>query len=284
MKGLIFSIEEFAVYDGDGIRVNVFFKGCPLRCQWCHNPEGWENHIQIVKNPNGCLHCGTCIHICPSPERCTLCGQCILHCPRCLIRQSGQWMEASALAQRLMQYAPILRQSGGGLTFSGGEVLMQPDFLCEILEKTASMHRVIETSGYGDPEKWRRVLHLTDFVYYDLKIMDSAKHKAYTGVSNDLILQNAEILFASGVPCTIRVPFIHNVNTDSENLAALCVFVKNAKNLHKVELLSYNKLAGAKYKGLGLTYGYTFQQPTQEDYDQADRIFQRYGINYTKEL
>lgn len=283
MKGLIFSIEEFAVYDGDGIRVNVFFKGCPLRCQWCHNPEGWEKKIQIVKNPNGCVHCGACDAVCPKGAECILCDQCVIHCPRNLIRESGYWIEAEELAKRLLRYKPVLEPSGGGLTFSGGEVLMQADFLCAILEKTACMHRIIETSGYGEPEKWKRVLELVDFVYYDLKIMDSEKHKHYTGVSNTLILENARILLDSGVPCTIRVPFIHDVNTDEENLRMLCEFVKDAPAMRYVELLSYNELAGAKYKLVGKEYNQNFTKPTEEDFALADKIFKAYGVNYIKE-
>ena len=160
---------------------------------------------------------------------------------------------------------------------------MQADFLCEILEKTASMHRIIETSGYGDSQKWEQVLKLVDFVYYDLKIMDDAKHKQYTGVSNALILKNAKTLFQFGVPFTIRVPFIHGVNTDEENLRALCEFVKDAPALSCVELLSYNELAGAKYKLVGLEYEKKFSKPTEADFALADGIFKEYGVNYIQE-
>lgn len=283
MDGLIFSIEEFAVFDGRGIRVNVFFKGCPLRCRWCHNPEGWEAKPQIVKNPNGCLQCGACTHICPSPNACKLCKQCIIHCPRSLIRVSGNRISADALAERLLTYEPLLCKSGGGLTFSGGEILLQPDFLLEVLKKTASMNRVLETSGYGDSQKWRSILEHTDFVYYDLKIMDSVKHKEYTGVSNELILKNAKILFESSVPCIVRVPFIHGVNTDEENITQLCEFVKDAKNMEAVEFLSYNTMAGAKYRLVGKEYRYDFQKPTDADYEVVSRIFDSYQIKHIEE-
>lgn len=281
VKGLIFSIEEFAVFDGEGIRVNVFFKGCPLRCKWCHNPEGWEKEEQIVKNPNGCVQCGICKGVCTSPESCVLCGKCIVNCPRNLIRKSGEYYTADDLAEKLLKFERILKNSGGGLTFSGGEVLMQADFLCELLDKTASMHRIIETSGYGNSDKFREVLKRVDFVYYDLKIMDCEKHKYYTGVSNELILKNAKLLFESGVPCVIRVPFIHGVNTDAENIKALCEFVKGASNVQKVELLMYNKMAGAKYKLAGLEYEYAFEQPDSEDLKIAEGIFKEYGIEYS---
>lgn len=284
MKGLIFSIEEFAVFDGDGIRVNVFFKGCPLRCKWCHNPEGWEKKIQIVKNPNGCVNCGICKNICTSPDECKLCSKCIINCPRGLIRESGMWILDDELAKRLLKFEEILKLSGGGLTFSGGEVLMQADFLISVLDKTSSMHRIIETSGYGNSEKFKEVLKRVDFVYYDLKIMDDEKHKEYTGVSNKIILENARILFESNVKCVIRVPLIHNVNTDLENIKALCEFVKNAPNVEKVEFLCYNKMAGAKYKMLGYEYDFDFLPPDDNDLKMVDEVFKSYNLKYCVSL
>lgn len=282
MRGIIFSIEEFAVFDGEGIRVNVFFKGCPLRCQWCHNPEGWKKDIQIVKNPNGCIECGICSKICPSPEKCLLCKTCVYNCPMGLIRTSGQEIEAVELAKHLKKYESILKESGGGLTFSGGEVLSQADFLCEVLDKTSSMHRAVETSGYGDSQKWKDILKRLDFVYYDLKIMDDVKHIKYTGVSNKRILHNAKILFESNVPFVIRVPFIHNVNTDHKNLVSLCEFIKDAKNLVAVEFLDYNELAGAKYRLAGLEYEYEFEKPTPDDYRTVRKVFEKYMIKYMR--
>lgn len=281
MEGLIFSIEEFAVFDGEGIRVNVFFKGCPLRCKWCHNPEGWENKEQILKNPNGCIECGICKGVCEATDNCILCGKCIINCPRNLIRKSGEYYTADDLANKLLKFEKVLKNSGGGLTFSGGEVLMQADFLCEVLDKTSAMHRIIETSGFGDTQKFKEVLKRVDFVYYDLKIMDSKKHREYTGVENGLILKNAKLLFESGVPCVIRVPFIHGVNTDYQNLRLLCEFIKDKESIQNTELLMYNKMAGAKYRLAGLEYSYGFEQPTQEDLAVADSILKEYNIKYS---
>ncbi len=278
MNGLIFSIEEFAVYDGEGIRVNVFFKGCPLRCKWCHNPEGWSKDSQVVKNPNLCVNCGICKAQCAGADECIKCGKCIILCPQGARRESGKYYEAKELSQKLKRYQKILEQSKGGLTFSGGEVLMQPDFLLELLKECSFSHRVLETSGFGDSLKWEQILKETDFVFYDLKIMDLQKHKDYTGVSNEIILKNARILMASGVPFTVRVPYIHNVNTDTENLYALAEFLCGAKNLKNIELLAYNKLAGAKYRLMDKEYLYDFQQPTEEDYERALKIFAQYKI------
>ena len=277
MKGLIFSIEEFALFDGDGIRVNVFFKGCPLKCKWCHNPEGQNPEIEIVRNPNSCKGCGKCSEICDNQPNCKLCDRCIINCPEGALRRSGEWIEADALAKKLLRFAPALK-NGGGLTFSGGEVLAQADFLIEVLQKTSEMHRIIETSGFGDPAKFKKVLNNVDFVFYDLKVMDEEKHKFYTGVSNKLILQNATALKESGVPFTIRVPFIKDVNTDEDNLTALAEFLKDAPNLKAVDLLKYNHLAGAKYGLLGRTYEETFREADEEDYLKAKEIFSGYNL------
>lgn len=277
MKGLIFSIEEFALFDGDGIRVNVFFKGCPLKCKWCHNPEGQNPKIEIVKNPNSCKGCGKCDEVCEKPPICKLCDSCIIHCPVGALRRSGEWIESDTLAGKLLRFAPALK-NGGGLTFSGGEVLAQADFLIEVLQKTSAMHRIIETSGFGDPDKFKEVLKNVDFVFYDLKVMNEEKHKFYTGVSNKLILQNATALKESGVPFTIRVPFIKDVNTDEDNLTALAKFLTDAKNLKAVELLKYNHLAGAKYKLLGRVYEEDFREADEEDYLKAEEIFSAHNI------
>lgn len=277
MKGLIFSIEEFALFDGDGIRVNVFFKGCPLKCKWCHNPEGQNPEIEIVRNPNSCKGCGKCNEICDNQPNCKLCDRCIINCPEGALRRSGEWIESDTLAGKLLRFAPALK-NGGGLTFSGGEVLAQADFLIEVLQKTSAMHRIIETSGFGDPDKFKEVLKNVDFVFYDLKVMDEDKHKFYTGVSNKLILQNATALKESGVPFTIRVPFIKDVNTDEDNLTALAEFLKDAQNLKAVELLKYNHLAGAKYGLLGRTYEEAFREADEEDYLKAKEIFSGYNL------
>lgn len=277
MKGLIFSIEEFALFDGDGIRVNVFFKGCPLKCKWCHNPEGQNPEIEIVRNPNSCKGCGKCNEICDNQPNCKLCDRCIINCPEDALRRSGEWIESDTLAEKLLRFAPALK-NGGGLTFSGGEVLAQADFLIEVLQKTSAMHRIIETSGFGDPDKFKEVLKNVDFVFYDLKVMDEEKHKFYTGVSNKLILQNATALKESGVSFTIRVPFIKDVNTDEDNLTALAEFLKDAPNLKAVELLKYNHLAGAKYGLLGRTYEETFREADEVDYLKAKEFFSGYNL------
>ena len=280
MKGLIFSIEEFALYDGPGIRVNVFFKGCPLRCRWCHNPEGLSPEKQIVHSPNGCLGCGECRKVCPSPDNCILCGKCIINCPRGLIRVCGDEWEAEKLAKHILKFAPMLKE--GGVTFSGGEVLMQADFLLELLELTSSLHRAIETSGFGSTEDFEKILKKTDLVYFDLKVMDGKKHKEFTGVDNSLILKHARMLMGSGVPYVFRVPFIKGVNTGEDDLLALRDFLREAPAAPKVEFLLYNKMAGAKYPLAGMEYTENFEQPDDKDMELAKAILKDFNISFRK--
>ncbi len=280
MKGLIFQIEEFALFDGDGIRVNVFFKGCPLRCKWCHNPEGLTPKIQIVKNVNACVSCNLCKQIC-SNEKCIACLKCVKNCPRNALRSSGYCVTPNELATKILSYQKFFELSGGGVTFSGGEVLMQPNFLLETLKLLPSVNKAIETSGYGDSQAFAKIINHVNVVYFDLKVMDSEKHKFYTGKSNKIILKNAKILFNSNTPCVVRVPLISNVNTSVENLTTLLNFVKNAKNLQRVEFLCYNKMAGAKYQMLNLKYKYDFCYPTENDLNAVEQVFKNSGVNYT---
>lgn len=253
-KAIIFSIEEFSVYDGPGIRTTVFFKGCPLRCNWCHNPEGWEKKIQVVKNPNGCLHCGACEAVCGNKDKCVLCGRCIDVCPKNLIRFSGKYYTPEELSGKIIKNIDYLNMCGGGVTFSGGECLMYADFICEtakLLDKRTNL--AIETCGYCDSDKFRNVLENIDYVMYDLKLMNSEESVKYTGKDNALILKNFSLLSESGVPFVARVPLIPGVTDTNENLTAIAERLKESNALG-VELLPYNKMAGSKYKLLGLDF------------------------------
>lgn len=274
--GLVFDIEEFAVFDGPGIRCAVFLKGCPLRCMWCHNPEGLEPHPQRVVTHSLCIHCGACRQVCQSPEHCVGCGRCVDVCPRGCIRIAGTRMTAGEVAARIRHQAPLLKMNDGGVTFSGGEVLMQADFVRAVRSLVPEVHALIETSGYSGPETFRRLAEAMDMVIMDVKIVDPALHKRYTGVDNAPILKNLEQLKQMGKPFRIRVPLIPTVNDMPENMEATARLLEGAQTLEKVELMRYNKAAGAKYSGVGLTYSVDF--PEQQDPQICREPFEKRGI------
>jgi len=242
MTGTIFDIKEFAVHDGPGPRVTVFLKGCPLRCKWCHNPEGLSSEVQLLWKKEKCTGCGLC-HQDIEHELCKELGRCWHHCASGALVVSGQTWESDVLAERLLSYAPILNDCGGGITFSGGEPLFQPEFILEVLGRLTCVHRAIETSGYAAENIFLRMLDVVDFVIMDIKLADPEKHKIYTGVRNDRILKNFAHLKTSGKPHLIRVPLIPQITDTKENLMAISQIVGDSL----VELLEYNRLAPAKY-------------------------------------
>lgn len=254
ISGLVFDIEEFAVFDGPGIRCAVFVKGCPLHCMWCHNPEGLAAHPQRVVTQALCIHCGACKQVCPSPEKCIGCGTCVDVCPKGAIRIAGTRMQAREVAEKIKRQAKILQMNGGGVTFSGGEVLMQSDFIIAVRKLVPDVHALIETSGYAKPEVFTRLAEAMDMVIMDIKIVDPLLHKKYTGVDNAPILHNLEILKGMNKPFRIRVPLIPTVNDTYENMEATARLLEGSATLEKVELMRYNKAAGAKYSGVGLEY------------------------------
>ncbi|MBQ6225913.1 MAG: radical SAM protein [Bacteroidaceae bacterium] len=228
MKGTIFSIEEFAINDGPGIRTTVFLKGCPLRCEWCHNPEGLSLKPQLLQKKDGTEMC-------------------------------GKEIEAEELANTLLRNKKIFNLNKGGVTFTGGEPLMQPDFLCEVLGLIRPhIHCAIETSGYSSEITFKKVLENIDFVLFDCKHTDDVLHRKYTGVSNQPILNNLQLLKESAIAFVLRIPLIPGVNDTEENILEVRDLIVDAPNLQRVELLRYNKLAGAKYEMVGLEYKPSF--------------------------
>lgn len=247
MQGVVFDIKDFALNDGGGIRTTVFLKGCPLRCIWCHNPEGLSPKPELYEKTVGCLSCGLCRKGCQHPE-CQPFGRCLHICPCNLLHVAGVMWDPEELAQHLLRKADIWQATGGGVTLSGGEPLLQAEFSRDLLRTLAGKaHRAIETSGYAPRSDFERVTAECDFVFMDLKLWDPEAHRTYTGVDNAAILANAEALKASGIPHRFRIPLIPGITDTHENLAALSEVVGESA----VELLTYNRLASAKYKSVG---------------------------------
>ncbi len=253
MTGVVFDIKEFAVFDGPGIRTTVFMKGCPLRCQWCHNPEGLSPKPQLMVSHAACVHCGACQAVCEH-ESCVACGKCIPRCKLGLRKLAGQSMEAAALARKLLRGRKLMEESGGGVTFSGGEPLMQWSFVSEVIDHLDNLHTAIETSGFAPDEVFRAAMGKLSLIMMDIKLTDPAAHRHYTGVDNEPILRHARWLCEGSTPFIIRLPLIPEVNDTPAHFEAVARLLAGAKSLQRVELLPYHKTAGAKYEMAGLIY------------------------------
>lgn len=274
-QGVIFDIKEFSVHDGPGVRQTVFLKGCPLRCNWCHNPEGWLMQPQLLVRRKECIHCGACLTQCRH-DSCRVCGSCVSVCPVRARWICGEVLTSRQLAQRIHANAPEYAGMNGGVTFSGGEPLLQADFLFETLCFLPDMHKVLETCGYAEETVFRRAMEAFSLIYMDLKIADSAMHQRYTGQDNARILRNLELLCAGSVPFVIRVPLIPGITDTEKNIKEIAMHLRRAQALQYVELLPYNQMAGAKYEWLGARYMPLFEE-TQKVIFRHD-IFSQFGI------
>lgn len=298
MKGTIFNVQHFSLHDGPGIRTTVFFKGCPLGCWWCHNPESLRPEKQLLFWPDRCLACGMCLdhcpkgkevslvkptpqHTAPAGEQCHLCGLCAQACPAEALEMSGTEVTVAEVMAQLEKDALFYHQSGGGVTFSGGEPLMQPGFLHSLLKacKGKGWHTALDTCGYAPPEVVTTVLPLVDLFLYDIKHMDDNRHRELAGVSNQGILENLSLLAASGKEVRLRIPVVPGVNDDDAHYHALGRYLQKVK-LTKIHLLPYHAIGADKYAQRGMTYPLPdTKPPTQESLDYISRLLSAYGLD-----
>jgi len=292
-SGRIFDIKQFSINDGPGIRTTVFFQGCPLACPWCHNPEGRSTAPVLMHRANRCSGCGECAAVCPNSaihvngsvvtDRacCTVCGACVEVCYNGARELSGREVTVADVLTRVERDIPFYEQSGGGVTFSGGEPLLQADFLAQLLRacKVAGLHTVVDTSAYAPREAFESIRADVDLFLIDIKLMDEERHQAAVGVSNKVILDNLEKLSLARHPVYVRIPLIPGINDDAENLHQSGAFLASLPNLTGVELMGYHEIGLAKYEALGLPYTLRgTKPPTTEKMQAAADILRSHAL------
>ncbi len=292
---MITDIQRFSLNDGPGIRTTVFFKGCPLHCAWCHNPESIHARRELMLYPEKCIGCGMCATVCPSgaravrdgqlaydPGKCQDCFACANVCFSGAIQLSGVDMSPEEIVEEVMKDFDYYRNSGGGVTLSGGEVLAQDQLAEKVLKllKEKGVHTAIETSLFTHWETIAELLPLVDLVMADVKLFDSAAHKICTGVSNEPILENLQKLSETGVPMILRTPLIPGMTDSDENIASIAKFIASLKNVKYYELLNYNPLGESKYNALVRDYDLRGQKPLSNARVEALRkLAQAQGID-----
>ena len=273
MKAVIFDIERNSFVDGPGIRTTVFLKGCNLRCAWCHNPESQSFKPQMMYYQDKCTGCGKCRQVCKN-ETCTLCGRCTFFCPVDARKVSGKEYTVDEVFAEVIKDKPFYDNSDGGVTFSGGECMLQIDFLVEMLKKCKEngIHTAVDTAGHIPFASFEKVLPYTDLFLYDVKIFDPDKHKEYVGVSNEQILGNLKKLLAIGARLWIRIPIMKDINDSVEELQKIRAFFEENGMPEKVELLPYHAMGENKYSAIGKEVK-KFQVPDEERLKQLKEIF-----------
>ena len=297
---LVTSIQKYSIHDGDGIRTTIFFKGCHLRCQWCHNPETQQYGPQLSVDAEKCTGCQACEKVCPAGaislvgtktvtdmHKCRVCGTCVDECLLNLREVIGREYTVKALMEEIKKDEMFYEQSGGGVTLSGGEVMtMDMDYLEELVKRCdrEGISVTIDTCGQAPYENYERLLKYVKNFLYDIKIMDPAVHKAYMGQGNELILDNLKKLSAAGATLYIRIPTVKGVNGDDASMAAIIDFlVDNHIQVAQVNLLPYHNIGAGKYAKLGLTYeGGALSAPTGEEMQHFVAMFVDNGFHNTR--
>lgn len=268
---IVFDIQKFSIHDGPGIRTNVFIKGCPLRCQWCHNPESWNPKPEILFDPEKCTACRECAPLCPkglhsfdgpthsyNRQNCISCGACTDHCYTGALELCGTPRTPQECLKEVMKDKPFYDNSGGGMTLSGGEPMMHFDFTLELLKlaKQEGLHTCIETCGFAPWEHYEQILPLIDIFLYDIKSINPERHRQFTGQDNALILENVRKLDDAGATIQLRCPIIPGLNDRPEDLKAIAELANSMKHVTSIDVEPYHPLGVSKAKRLGIPDGF----------------------------
>lgn len=293
-KGVIFNIQKYSIHDGPGIRTTVFLKGCPLNCWWCHNPESQKKQLQLIHFNSKCINCGRCENKCNEDaisivdnkfyldkSKCTLCGQCTDVCVQAALELAGKEVTVDEVVKEVKKDQIFYEESNGGVTFSGGEPMAQINFLEEALKSCNNygIHTTVDTCAFTAWSNFEKILDYTDLFLVDLKHIDSNEHKKYTGVSNEIILENIKKLSNLGKKIYIRMPIIPGINDSKEIIDRTISFLRDIK-MAQLNLLPYHKIGMDKYKRLQENYKLEgLQEPSQIHMKKLEEYFNRNGFN-----
>jgi len=294
LKGIIFNCQRFSLQDGPGIRTTIFLKGCPLRCLWCSNPESQSFSTEIAHNDVLCNQCGECINVCPTNaislkakgisinrNQCNNCGSCVNVCYFGALKIFGEEKTIPQLITEIAKDIAYYRNSGGGVTLSGGEPLAQPDFAIELLRRCHDfgVHTAIDTCGYVNFDAFIEIIKFCDLILYDIKQTDTIIHKKFTGVDNNIILNNLEKVLYNGARVIIRIPVIPGANNTEENISSICKELIKFNTITEINLLPYHRLGIHKYKMLDRQYMmHNVTSSSMEKIDKLKNIIDGFGL------
>ena len=298
-KGLIFNIQRFSLHDGPGIRTTLFFKGCPLNCLWCQNPEGLSSNKELFQSSTKCIGCKSCLNKCPEGaisfnaqeavidrNSCKLCLTCTDNCPTGALEAIGKDMTINEITVEVLKDRVIFEESGGGVTLSGGEPLLQLDFVTDLLKamKELNINTAVETSGYASMEALERVSPWTDLFLYDIKLIDPEESKKYTGISSKPAIDNFKYLAQNGSLLTVRMPLIPGINDHRDHLRLVADTLKE-NGINELELIPYHNLGANKYRGLNMDYQLQeLEPPSNKQLAAVREIFLSEGISTISEV